>query len=114
MLFLPIIPLTIAFPDFYIPLRESKGKIFPSGIFKLMKFLKNPTYYRLWALGVCPEYQKKAIDVLLYLGIYKSLLSDGVILEPNWVYDDNKSMVSTIKHLDAKVFRKYKIFSKNI
>jgi len=28
--------------------------------------------------------------------------------------DDNKSMVSTIKHLDAKVFRKYKIFRKNI
>ncbi len=108
------IGFSIAFPDFYIPLRESKGKFFPSGIFKLMKFLKNPTYYRLWALGVCPEYQKKAIDVLLYLDIYKSLSSDRVILEPNWVFDDNKSMVSTIKHLDAKVFRKYKIFRKNI
>jgi hypothetical protein len=108
------IGFTFALPDIYIPLRETGGNVFPTGIFKFIKFLKKPCYYRLWALGVCPEYQRKAVDVLLYMYMYKALEPEKIILEANWVFDDNKTMMNAILKLGGEVYKRYKFYKKDL
>jgi len=108
------IGFTFSLPDIYIPLRETGGNVFPPGVLKIMKFLKRPHYYRLWALGVCPEYQRKAIDVLLYMNLYKALAPENILLEANWVYDDNRPMMNAILKLGGEIYRRYKLFKKDL
>ena len=108
------IGFTFALPDIYIPLRESRGNVFPSGLLKFIKFLRKPYYYRLWVLGVCPEYQRKAVDVLLYMHMYKALAPEKIILEANWVYEDNRPMMNAILKLGGEVYKRYKFYKKDL
>ena len=56
----------LSLPDVNQLLKGLHGRLFPFGWLKLLFGLKKLRQYRMWALGVVPEYQGKAIDTLLY------------------------------------------------
>jgi len=70
--------------------------------------------YRLFALGVLPEYHGKGIDSLLYRALYESLFKPDLWLEINYVLEDNAPMNNAIIKLDAKPLRRYRIYQKAV
>ena len=90
------------------------GHLLPFGWIKLLRGLPRLTSYRLFALGVLPEYHGKGIDSLLYRALCESLNTPDTWLEINYVLEDNVPMNNAIRKLNAKPLRRYRVYQKEI
>jgi len=104
----------ITIPDINTLLKDLKGHLLPFGWLKLLRGLPRLKRYRLFALGVLPEYHGKGIDSLLYRALYESLYTSETWLEINYVLEDNAPMNNAIKKLNAKPLRRYRIYQKSL
>jgi ribosomal protein S18 acetylase RimI-like enzyme len=104
----------MSLPDINILLKSMHGSLLPFGWLKLLTGLPKLTQYRMWALGVIPEYQGRAIDTLLYKATYDALYSDRIRLEINYVLEDNDRMNNALIKLGAKSLRRYRVYQKDI
>ena len=109
-----VIGFAIALPDINVLLKGGDGRLFPFGIFKLLYGLPRLTRFRMFALGVVPEYQGKAVDSLIYRALYESVYSKDMWMEINYVLEDNWPMVNAIKKLNATPLRRYRVFEMEI
>lgn len=105
----------IVLPNVNVLLKGLKGRLLPGGIFKLKFGMKNIREYRIWALGVIPEYHRKAVDVLFYKKLYEIFaIKNPSCVEANYVLEDNMVMNNPIKKLGFKVSKKYRVYEKEI
>jgi GNAT superfamily N-acetyltransferase len=100
----------VALPDVNKLLKGLNGRLFPVGIFKLLFGLPHLNQYRMFALGVIPEYHGKAVDSLLYRALYESCYNPDIRMEINYVLEDNGPMINAILKLGAKPLRRYRIY----
>ena len=104
----------VAFPDLNVLLRGLNGRLLPFGWLKLLWGLPRLRQYRLWALGVVPEYQGKAVDALLYRRIYEALAPRRPRVEINYVLEDNVPMNNALHNLEVKSLRRYRVYERPI
>lgn len=104
------IGFSIAFPDVNEVLRGLDGRLFPFGIFKLLFGLKKVNSYRLWALGIVPEFHRRGIDTLLYVKTYETLQPRGARVEANYVLEDNFAMKDALLKLGLQLVRRYRVY----
>jgi ribosomal protein S18 acetylase RimI-like enzyme len=104
------IGFAIVLPDINTLLKGLNGRMFPFGFIKLLTGIPRLRRYRMFALGVIPEYQGKAVDSLLYRALYESLYAPDVWLEINYVLEDNWPMINAIKKLGAVPMRRYRVY----
>jgi ribosomal protein S18 acetylase RimI-like enzyme len=104
----------ITIPDINSLIKDLGGRLLPFGWLKVLIGLPRLRKYRLFALGVLPEYQKKGIDSLIYRALYEALYTPDIWLEINYVLEDNVPMNNAIIKLDAKPLRRYRIYQKSI
>ena len=108
------IGFAITLPDVNTLLRGLNGHLFPFGFIKLLTGIPRLHRHRMFALGVVPEYQGKAIDSLLYRAMNDTLYSPDLWMEINYVLEDNWPMVNAIKKLNATPLRRYRIYEVKI
>ncbi len=108
------IGFAIALPDVNSLLKGLNGHLFPFGFAKLLWGIPRLRRYRMFALGVVPEYQGKAVDSLLYRALNESLYTPKVWMEINYVLEDNWPMVNAIKKLGATPLRRYRVYEMKI
>lgn len=108
------IGFAISLPDVNLLLKNFNGSLFPFNWLRLLIGLKKINQYRMWALGVIPEYQGKAIDTLLYKKTYEALYNPTVRVEINYVLEDNQRMNNALVKLGVKPLRRYRIFEMSI
>lgn len=104
----------ITLPDVNVLLKGRNGRLFPLGIFRLLMQLPKLHRYRMFALGVIPEYHGRGVDSLIYRKLYESLYAPDVWMEINYVLEDNFPMNNAIHKLEAKPLRKYRVYQKAI
>jgi GNAT superfamily N-acetyltransferase len=104
----------IALPDVNSLIKDLRGHLLPFGWLKVMLGLPRLRNYRLFALGVLPEYHGKGIDSLIYRALYEGLYTRDIWLEINYVLEDNAPMNNAIVKLGAKPLRRYRIYQKSI
>lgn len=101
----------VVLPDLNLILKGLKGRLFPFGFLRLLFGMKKIHQYRIWALGVIPEYQRLAIDTLLYVKLHDALRAKGAIrVEANYVLEDNVMMKNPIIRLGFKEVKKYRVY----
>jgi hypothetical protein len=108
------IGFAITLPDVNSLLKGLNGSLFPFGFIKMLSGIPHLHRYRMFALGVIPEYQGKAIDSLLYRAMNDTLYSPDLWMEINYVLEDNWPMVNAIKKLGAIPLRRYRVFEMKI
>ena len=104
------IGFAMALPDVNVLLRGLDGRLLPFGWLKLLWGLPRLRQYRMWALGVAPEYQGKAVDSLLYRHVYEALYPRRVRIEINYVLEDNAPMNNALRRLGVKDLRRYRVY----
>ena len=109
-----VIGFAIALPDVNALLGGLNGRLFPFGWLKLLWGLPRLRRYRMFALGVVPEYHGKAVDSLLYRALYESLYTPDIWMEINYVLEDNVPMNNAIRKLGARPSRRYRIYQAGI
>jgi GNAT superfamily N-acetyltransferase len=108
------IGFAIALPDVNHLFKGMNGRLFPFGFVKMLWGIPRLRRYRMFALGVIPEYQGKAVDSLIYRALYESLYAQDLSLEINYVLEDNWPMINGIEKLGAKPLRRYRVYEMGI
>ncbi len=108
------IGFAITLPDVNTLLRGLNGRLFPFGFIKLLMGIPRLRRYRMFALGVIPEYQGKAVDSLLYRAMHETLYTPDTWMEINYVLEDNWPMVNAIKKLGCTPSRRYRVYEMKI
>ncbi len=106
------IGFAISLPDVNVLLKGLNGKLGLRGLWRMLFRLPKLTQYRMWALGVVPEYQSCAIDTLLYKATHEALWSPNARLEINYVLEDNDRMNNALHRMGVKDLRTYRVYEK--
>ena len=104
------IGFAIAIPNVNQVLKGMNGSLLPFGWLKMLWKLPRLTEYRMFALGVIPEYHGLGIDSLIYHALYESCYTPGIRMEINYVLEDNFPMNNAIVKLGAKPYRRYRVY----
>jgi GNAT superfamily N-acetyltransferase len=103
----------LALPDYNQALRHVNGRLFPFGILKLLWYRRRIDGLRVLTLGLKPEYQRRGIDALLYVHIYRRGIAAGYRhAEAAWILEENWGMRRALERLGAHVHKTYRVFGK--
>ena len=106
---------SLTVPDYNQVFLKMNGKFFPFGILKFLANRKKINGIRVIIMGVKHAFQRKGIDAVFILDTIKNGLKIGIkTCEVSWVLEDNIPMVQTAEKLDAKLYKKYRIFDKKL
>ncbi len=108
------IGFAIAIPDVNVILKSLHGSLLPFGWARMLWQLPRLKQYRMFALGVIPEYHGLGIDSLIYRALYEACYSPGIRVEINYVLEDNYPMNNAILKLGAKPLRRYRVYEMKV
>lgn len=105
----------LAHRDINVALAVTGGRILPFGFLRLLTLIPKISRYRLIALGVLPRYHGRGLDVLLYTSLHGALAHRGdVVLDANWILEDNAGMRNAVEKLGLRKDRTYRIYAKEL
>lgn len=106
----------LAIPDVnQIQIKIKRGRLFPTGIFKLLFGLKKINYVRIITLGVIEEYRKMGIEACFYAEIIKAAARKKITGgEASWILENNEMMNKAMENINGKVYKTYRIYQKAI
>jgi len=92
-----------------------RGRLFPTGLFKFLFGKKSVKSVRVVALGVLPEYRKTGLDACFYVRTYQTAMRKNIPRgEASWILEDNDMMNRALLQIGGKVFRKHRIYEKQL
>ena len=96
-------------------LQKARGKLFPLGIFRILKEMKNIKLLRTIAMGVMPEYRHKGLDIVFYLNTIEQGIKMGYRRsECSIIVETNKRMIGALDDLNARRYKTYRFYERKI
>lgn len=111
-----IVAFGLALPNYNEIFKTIKrGRLFPTGIFKLLMNKRKITSIRIYALGVIDGYRKMGIEAVLYGTIIKKYKAKGFLhAEAGWTLENNDMVNKAIQAIKGDPYKKYRIYQKAI
>ena len=110
-----LVAFGIMMPSFSEALQKAKGKLFPFGIFHLLKAKKNPKTVTSYLIGVDPEYQNKGLTAIIFSDFttsFNAIVVETVIRTPE--LEDNNAIHQLWKNFDPQTHKKRRTYKMNI
>ena len=111
-----IVGFGLALPNYNEIFKKIKrGRLLPTGIFKLLFGKKNIQSIRIYALGVVDGYRKMGIEACLYGSIIKEYRERGLKhAEAGWTLENNVMINEAIKAIKGDPYKTYRLYEKDI
>lgn len=109
------IAFSIVMPSYSRALQKAKGKLFPFGIFHLLRARKHSKDVIFYLIGIHPEYQNKGVTAIIfneYYSVFKKKGIENCIRTPE--LEDNIAIQQIWKHFKPKVRKRRKTYRKNL
>lgn len=104
---------SVSIPDINQVLINLNGRLFPTGIFKLlwnMKIRKKITGVRVMIMGVDHKYRRRGIDNVFYVETYQRGIKKGYHwADLSWILESNDLMCRAAESMGAKLHKKYRM-----
>ena len=111
----------VTVPNLNEVIKDLKGKLFPTGLIKLLWRLKvkYPKSARVPLLGVKKKWQNTRLGPLLTFLMVdverQQMVARGVTdIELSWILEDNTGMRGIIRSIGGREYKRYRIYEKNI
>jgi GNAT superfamily N-acetyltransferase len=106
----------LVLPDFNVVIKRiGNGRLFPTGLIKLLLGKRRIRTGRVMALGVKREYRRNDIFALLVDELYRRGTSYGLTAaEASWVLADNELMNRPMRAMGARAYRRWRIYEKGL
>ena len=93
----------------------AKGKLFPFGIFKIFAAARKSKQLNLLLGGIDPAYRGKGLDVMMGVRMMETATELGkTMLDSHLELEDNKKVRAEMEKMGGKVYKRFRIFSKNL
>ena len=111
-----MVGFSLAIPDInQVQIKIKKGRLLPTGIFKLLFGRKKIDYVRIITLGVIEEYRKLGIEACFYASIIQNAgrkkIKGG---EASWILETNELMNKAMENINGKIYKTYRVYEKAI
>ena len=107
------VAFSLALPDINQALIHLNGRLFPTGLLKLLwhsKIRNKIDCVRMITFGIVPQFQKRGIDMAMYVASYKRGVKKGYKwAEISWVLETNELMLKSAEQMGAIPYKKYRI-----
>ena len=111
-----IIGFGVLVPSIAKALKKSDGKLFPLGIFRMLKALngKNDTL-EMFFVAVRPDFQSLGLPAILIYALAKKIIGNGVkYCETGPMLETNTAVHSMWRHFEKRQHRRRRCYIKNI
>jgi hypothetical protein len=110
-----VIGFAIGMPDISAGLRKSGGKLFPFGLFQILKSSRESKKLLMLLGGVKKDYRGQGIDVLMGVKILQSGIKNKMeVIDSHLVLETNSRMRSEYERIGGKVVKKFRIYQKDL
>ncbi|GAB7257310.1 GTP cyclohydrolase [Polaribacter sp. OB-PA-B3] len=110
-----VIAFAIVMPSFSEALQKARGKLFPFGIFHLLKARKHAKDVTFYLIGVHPDYQNKGVHAIIfdqYAKTFAPLGIDNCIRTPE--LEDNEAIKKLWENFDPVTHKRRRTYKKSI
>ena len=110
-----VVAFAIVMPSFSKALQKSKGKLFPFGLFHLLKARKYEKDVTFYLIGVDPAYQNKGVHAIIfnqYTKTFKPLGIDNCILTP--MLEDNEAIKKLWENFNPIPHKRRRTYKKSM
>lgn len=109
------IGFTLFLMDANQALIHAKGRLFPFGLFKILKHLPKMDYCRVLTLGLVPEARGQGIDNLLIMALFRHGAAAGTIGgEFSWILEDNTAMRKPLERIGSEISKRFLLYDRPI
>ncbi|HZK93015.1 MAG TPA: hypothetical protein VFC67_02320 [Prolixibacteraceae bacterium] len=93
----------------------AKGKLFPFGILKIFAAARKSKQLNLLLGGIDPAYRGKGLDVMMGVRMMETATKLGkTTIDSHLELEDNKKVRSEMEKMGGQVYKRFRIFSKNL
>jgi GNAT superfamily N-acetyltransferase len=106
-----MVGFALALPDVNQALKPAQGRLFPTGLLKILYHQSRVKSVRVLALGVVPEHQASGIAASFYATLVHNARNLGYEkCEMSWILEDNVLMNRSLEVMGAKRYKTYRIY----
>ncbi len=106
------IGFSLSVPNFNeLLIRIRRGRLLPSGIFRLLTGKRKIRSMRILTLGVLRPYRNMGIDACFYAMNMVTAMRKGIHwAEASWILENNESMNRALVHIGGKPYKRYRLY----
>ena len=109
------IGFVVGAPDFNQVFIKMNGRLFPTGIFKLLYYKKKISRFRVFMQFVIPEYQGRAVNAAIFYNYMKNAERKGLTeAEGSTVAEGNEQSLRVLEAAGGDRYKTYRMYSINI
>ncbi|GAK55645.1 hypothetical protein U27_02479 [Candidatus Vecturithrix granuli] len=110
-----LIGFSIVMPDITEALQKARGRLFPFGLFYLLKALKTSKTLQFLLVGVKEQYRRQGLFVLFAMALLKEVQAAGMTrVQSHLQLEDNSNINTWLERLGGTIFRRYRAFIKKL
>lgn len=110
-----VIGFIIGIPSVADGIREARGRLYPFGMFKILRSLRRSTKLDLYLGGIQELHRGKGIDVLLGYSVMTSAIDAGFqVMDSHHELELNVKMRAEMERVGGTVYKRFRIFQKNL
>ena len=110
-----LIAFILAIPDVAEGIRLAKGKLFPTGLFKIIKSSKHTKLLVLFLGAIKDEYRNSGLDALMAVSMLQEAKKGGMeVIDSHLVLENNVKMRAEYERIGGEVYKRYRVFQKPI
>jgi hypothetical protein len=109
-----VVGFALALPDINQALKPAGGRLFPTGLLKILYYQHLIKSLRVLVLGVVEEYRASGLAAGFYATLFRNARKLGYgDCEMSWILEDNILMNRSLELIGAKRYKTYRIYEWN-
>ena len=109
-----MVGFALALPDINQALQRAGGRLFPTGLFKILYHQRKIKDIRVLALGVVEEFRTTGVAAGFYAALIRNARRLGYgDCEMSWILEDNVLMNRSLLAMEARRYKTYRIYEWN-
>ena len=110
-----IVAFMVSMPNIYKGIQKANGRLFPFGIFHILRAMKTAKSTSLMLGAVKPAYQKQGLDIFITLTTINSAKKAGMTsVDTHVVMENNNDMMAEMKRYGALLIKRFRVYQKSL
>lgn len=110
-----LVAFIIGIPDMSDGIRKARGRLFPFGIFKILRSAKKTKQLDLLLGGVKEEYRGRGLDVMMgYRMVVEAQAAGMEIIDSHHELENNTMIRAEMERMDGEIYKRYRIYQKDL